>query len=209
MRRMNSSELICSRLSSLEHVNTPITTRKRAQEFTIPGLFFCVSPPSGHPPPIPFFSPSGASEQLKLVRKIPKSKVFPSKFSPHTLSNALRLFFILPMPSPWKSHTKSARAAGNPGFFKQIAPIFEKLLSADSKLDVCPRKGRNESGAGVVPGPERGQNNSDNVRVIRRTSTARNNELKGACGTDPQALFAFQNRLIQRFLCAVKNSKSL
>ena len=75
------------------------------------------------------------------------------------------------MPFPWNSLTKPARAAGNPGLFKQIAPIFEKSLSAEAKLDVCPPKEKNERVAGVVPGPERGQNNSDNVRVIRRTST--------------------------------------
>ncbi|MDE7004673.1 MAG: hypothetical protein K2P08_09590, partial [Oscillospiraceae bacterium] len=107
------------------------------------------------PPPIPFFSPSGAPEQLKLVRKIPKSKVFPSKFSPCTLSNALRLIFTFPMPYPWKSLTESARAARNPGFFQSNSTDFEKLLSTEAKLDVCPRRGRNAGVTGVVPGEKK------------------------------------------------------
>ena len=60
------------------------------------------------------------------------------------------------MPYPWKSLTKPARAAGNLSLSEKIKPIFAKLLSAEAKLDVCPRKGRNESGAGVVPGDRAG-----------------------------------------------------
>jgi len=108
--------------------------------------------PQAIPRPSSFFSPSGAPEQLKLVRKIPKSKVFPSNFSLSPLPSSL---FALPLPYPWKSLIKSARAAGNPGFFNQIAPVFEKLLSAEDKLDVCPWTGRNEGGAGVVPGEKK------------------------------------------------------
>ena len=88
-----------------------------------------------------------------------------------TLPNAIRLFFALPMPSPQKSLTKSARAAGNPGFFKQIAPFFEKSLSAEAKLDVCPRRGVNEGAREGRLGRKSGQDSWANVCVFRRTPT--------------------------------------
>ena len=52
------------------------------------------------------------------------------------------------MPYPWKSLTKPARAAGNLSLSEKIKPIFAKLLSAEAKLDVCPRKGVNEGHGG-------------------------------------------------------------
>lgn len=152
MRRMNSSELICSRLSSLEHAFTQITPHKRGSGIRSWAPFLCSAPP-GHPPPSPHSLSFGGTGTVKTCTKKSRKTRFSQVISsPYALSNARRLIFILPMPSPWKSLTKSARAAENPGFFKQIAPIFEKLLSAAAKLDVCPRRGSNESGAGVAPG---------------------------------------------------------
>lgn len=79
---------------------------------------------------------------------IQKNKVFSSKFSPLHPVQRPPFVFALPMPSPWKSLTKSARAAGNLSLSEKIKPIFAKLLSAEAKLDVCSPKEKNESGAG-------------------------------------------------------------
>jgi hypothetical protein len=74
-----------------------------------------------------------------LYEIIQKNKVSPSNFSLSPLPFSL---FALPMPYPWKSLTKSARAAGNPVLSEKIKPVFAKFLSAEAKLDVCPPEGK-------------------------------------------------------------------
>lgn len=133
--------------------------------------FLCSASP-GHPPPSPRSLSFGGIGTVKTCTKKSKKAGFSQANSPPcTLSNTLRSFFILPMPSPWKSRAKSARAAGNPSFFKQIAPIFAKLLSAKAKLDVCPRRGVNEGVREGRLGRKSCQDSRANACVSRRTPT--------------------------------------
>ena len=100
----------------------------------------------GNPPPAPHsLSFVGIGTVKTCTKKSRKTRfsqaIFPSHPSPPP--------FLLSPCHPHGNPSQNRRgAAGNPGFFKQIAPIFEKLLSAEAKLDVCPRKGVNEGHGG-------------------------------------------------------------
>ena len=160
---MNFVELICSRLSNREHVNTPIMTQKGLRNSPFLGSFFVRTPRQSprqfsHSPPL-----RGHRNREHYSWKIQKNKGFPCKFSPSPLPSP---YFALPMPSPEKSHTKSARAAGNPGLFLRKQARFLPNYWATLSTGHSPRRGGHEGVAGVRLGRKCGENE---VKIIQTT----------------------------------------
>ena len=149
---------MCSRLSNLEHVNTPIMTPKGLRNSPFLGSFFVRSTQAKPPPPHSFFSFGGIGIVRTIAEKSRKSR-FSQANSPLPLSHP----HVLHSPChPQKNLTQNRRGRlVIPACFWENKHDFCQITEQHSQLDVCPLKGKKWGGCGGCAWGEK------EVKIIR------------------------------------------